>query len=623
MQKTADKAEGHDRNSLLALSLGTLGVVYGDIGTSPLYSLRECFHASHGVSVVEANVLGILSLIFWALTAIISVKYLVFVLRADNEGEGGTLALMTLLASGKRSGFVLGLGLIGTSLLFGECVITPAISVLSAVEGLGVVTHGLQRFVVPITVIVLIALFAIQRKGTGKVGAYFGPVMLLWFATLAVLGVRQIVEVPHVLAAVNPYWAFRFLHENGHVGFLTLGSVVLVITGGEALYADMGHFGRRPIRLTWYFAVMPSLLLNYFGQGALLLRDPSAASHPFYNLAPAELMLPFVALSTAATIIASQAVISGAFSLTRQAIQLGFSPRVFIRHTSAVQVGQIYVPSVNRMLMLGAIAVVLLFRSSSALASAYGVAVTGTMAITTVLLFVVTQKRWGWKITASVALLVVFLTIDLGLFSSTLVKFFSGGWLALSVAAIVFLLMATWRQGRIALGRLLSQGALSPDQFLSSLGTSKVARVPGTAIFLSRQDATVPSALLHNIKHNKVVHQTVILLTIRTAETARCTDDRVEVRELGHGVYRFTVKFGFMEDPDLPAVLRVMKPPPGVDLSNPSYFLSREVLVATKLPPLSPWRMKIFAAMLRNSTNASQFFRLPADRVVELGMQIT
>ena len=492
------------------LSLGALGVVYGDIGTSPLYAIRECFHGEYGVEPTPAHVLGVLSLVFWSLVIVISIKYLVFVMRADNRGEGGILALVALAVPRdvlpRGSGWALALvGVFGAALLYGDGMITPAISVLSAVEGLEVAAPGLGRFVVPVTVAILVALFAIQRRGTGRVGALFGPVMVVWFATLAVLGIRGIAQDPSVLGALAPWHAVEFLAEEGGVGFVVLDSVFLVVTGGEALYADMGHFGRRPIRVAWFGLVLPALLLNYFGQGALLLEDPTVAANPFYRLAPAWCLYPLVALATAATVIASQALISGAFSLTHQAIQLGYCPRLAVNHTSARESGQIYVGSVNWALMLAACALVIGFGSSANLAAAYGMAVTATMLITTVLLCVVARRRWGWG-AAAIALGASMLPVDLAFFGANLFKIDDGGWFSLAVAAVGFALMSTWKRGRRVLRERLEETGLPLELFLPDLETNKLPRVPGTAVFLAGDPSGTPLALLHNVKHNKVVH---------------------------------------------------------------------------------------------------------------------
>jgi KUP system potassium uptake protein len=621
--------EPTNRRYLYVLSLGALGVVYGDIGTSPIYALRECFKPEHGVTATPDNILGVLSLIFWSLVIVISLKYLVFVMRADNRGEGGILALMSLArtretgSTSMRRAFLIALGLFGSALLYGDGMITPAISVLSAIEGLEIGAPGLTPYVVPITVIVLIVLFALQRIGTAKVGAMFGPLMLVWFALLAFLGVTHIVREPHVLTAVIPTHAVSFFLRNHVHGFLVLGAVFLVVTGGEALYADMGHFGARPIRIAWFTIVFPSLLLNYFGQGALLLHAKNI-EHPFFEMAPKWGRLPLIVLATLAAVIASQAVISGAFSLTRQGMQLGYIPRIQIRHTSAREIGQIYIPSVNWLLMLAAIALVMVFQASSDLAAAYGVAVTATMAITTGLLAVVARDRWGWSTTAILALVIPLLIIDLSFFGANIIKIFEGGWVPLAVGVLVFALMTTWNRGRTILSERLREQSVAMDDFLRDLAKGNIPRVPGTAVFMSRSTEGVPTTLLHNIKHNKVVHKRVIIVTVIIEETARLGDEeRYEWRTLGNGVYRLILRFGFMEEPDLPATLeRIEKPPFPLNPMAISYFLGRETLVATRRPGMALWRERLFAQMLRNSSSAAGFFCLPTNQVIELGAQI-
>jgi KUP system potassium uptake protein len=618
----------HDRKYLLTLALGALGVVYGDIGTSPLYAFRECFASHYGYRVAPnaENVLGILSLICWSLVVIISIKYLIFVMRADNRGEGGILALMSLVRpkASKRRGILIALGLFGSALLYGDGMITPAISVLSAMEGLEVATPVFTPYVVPVTVIVLIVLFMMQKHGTARVGALFGPVMLLWFAAIAILGVMNIVKAPRVLQAVNPEHAISFLINHRIGGFLVLGAVFLAVTGGEALYADMGHFGARPIRIAWFVLVFPSLLLNYMGQGALLLREPTSIKNPFFHLAPDWALYPLVALSTIATVIASQAVISGSFSLTRQAAQLGYLPRIRIRHTSAREIGQIYVPSVNWALMLCAIGLVIGFRASTALAGAYGVAVTATMAITTMLLAIVARERWRWTMLMVLAMAVPFLIIDFAFFGANVVKIAEGGWFPLLVGVTVFTLMTTWRRGRMILTNRMAESAITEEDFIRDLAAKRIPRVAGTAIFMSRAAKGIPTALLHNLKHNKVVHERVVLLTVDIEETPTLSEDeRYEWHELGYGVYRLQVRFGFMEEPDLPGLLSRLggKPIPFPAMAT-SYFLGRETLIPTKRPGMALWREHLFAWMNRNSASASTFFSLPANQIIELGAQV-
>jgi KUP system potassium uptake protein len=611
------------------MSLGALGIVYGDIGTSPLYALRECFHGAHGVPPTHANVLGVLSLVFWALVIVVTLKYHVYVLRMDNRGEGGILALMGLVhtESGKRTGFrrlILPLGLFGAALLYGDGIITPAISVLSAVEGLEVATPAFTKFVVPITIVILVGLFLIQRRGTGRIGSVFGPIMLIWFGTLAIMGISGIVRDPSVLAAVNPAHAFRFFVRNGFHGFLVLGAVFLVATGGEALYADMGHFGERPIQVDWFFLVGPSLLLNYFGQGALLVHNPEATSNPFYRLAPGWALYPLMILATAATVIASQAVISGAFSLTRQAIQLGYLPRMRIDHTSAREIGQIYVPGVNWALMLACIALVVGFRSSSNLASAYGVAVTTTMVITTVLAYVASREVLGWNTAAAVAVTAAFLLADLAFFGANMIKVAHGGWLPLLVAAGIFTVMTTWRRGRRILFDRINESAMSDEAFLKSIARRSPPRVAGTAVFMDRTVDGIPLPLLHNLKHNKVLHEKVVLLTIVTEEIPYVSDEeQTEIRELGGGLYRIIARYGFVETPNVPELLANLDLPQlKFDPDSTTFFLGRETLLATERPGMAIWREKLFAWMTRNAQAAPLYFRLPPNRVVELGAQI-
>ena len=616
------------RRYLFTLTLAALGVVYGDIGTSPLYALRECFKPDHGVAVTPANVMGVLSLIFWSLTIVISFKYLLFVMRADNRGEGGILALMSLVRARSgppslRRSTLIALGIFGAALLYGDGMITPAISVLSAIEGLEIATPVFAPYIVPITIAVLIALFVVQRAGTAKVGAMFGPVMVIWFTVIAVMGIMHIVREPHVLLALNPAHAVSFFIRNRIHGFLVLGAVFLAVTGGEALYADMGHFGARPIRIAWFTMVFPSLLLNYFGQGALLLHSPHATDHPFFEMAPHWGRVPLVILSTLATVIASQAIISGAFSLTRQAIQLGYLPRMAIRHTSRETMGQIYIPSINWLLMISAIGLVLAFRESTALAAAYGVAVTTTMGITTLLLAVVEREQWRWKMAAVLGLTIPVLIIDLSFFGANIIKVMEGGWFPLAVGIAVFTIMTTWRAGRELLSSRLKETGLSIDDFLRELSRGQIPRVAGTAVFMSRYSSGVPTQMLHNLKHNKVVHQTVVLLTVLIEETARLvSDERYEWEDLGQGVYRLTVRFGYMDDTDIPETLESADGPVKFHPMLTSYFLGRETLIPTRRPGMALWREKLFSWMMRNSSSASTFFCLPANQVIELGAQI-
>ena len=619
----------HASESLRALSLAALGVVYGDIGTSPIYALRESLHGVHGVAPTAGNVLGLLSLIFWALIIVISIKYLAFVMRADNCGEGGMIALTALVTPAseqarRRHWVLVLLGLFGASLLYGDSMITPAISVLSAVEGLQVVTPVFRPYVIPITVAILIGLFAVQSRGTARIGAVFGPVMLLWFATLGVLGVAQLVQHPAVLAAVNPAHGVRFFAENGWQGFVVLGSVFLVVTGGEALYADMGHFGLTPIRLSWFGFVLPALLLNYFGQGALVLRDAAAAEHPFFHLAPAWATIPLVALTTLATVIASQAVISGAFSLTRQAVQLGYLPRVGIEHTSSTQIGQIYIPALNKLLMLACIGLVLGFGSSSRLAAAYGVAVTTDMVFTTILFAVVARSRWKWSLPTVLVLAAAFLVVDLGFWGASLLKIPSGGWFPLVIAAIVFTVMTTWSTGRSILAERIAERTMPVEDFGKLLDATRPLRVPGTAIYMVRNTAAVPLAMLQNIRHNKVLHERVILLAMRIESVAYVSDEeRVHVESLAPNLYRVVARHGFAEDVDVPTVLaRLDRHGLSIDVAQSTFFLGRETLLATRRAGMAIWRERLFARLARNAQRATKFFRIPPERVCELGAQI-
>jgi KUP system potassium uptake protein len=616
---------------LAFLTLAALGVVYGDIGTSPLYALRECFKADYGIHPTPGNIIGVLSLILWTLILVVSVKYIVFILRADNRGEGGILSLLALLLQQKRRAndqprrFVLiTLGLFGAALLCGEGIITPAISVLSAVEGLEVGAPALVHLVVPVTVLILLGLFMAQRFGTARVGGAFGPIMLVWFVTIAALGVRAIAQRPDVLLAINPWHGVRFFVEHGVAGFLTLGAVVLCITGCEALYADMGHFGKRPIRIAWFAVALPALMLNYFGQGALLLREPAAAVSPFYLLAPAAFQWPLLVIATAAAIVASQALISGAFSLMQQSIQLGFSPRMQIVHTSEKVAGQIYIPEINKALMVGCLLLVVTFRSSSALSAAYGIAVTGAMTITSVLFAVVARARWHWPRARVGALLALFLLMDLSFLGANVVKLKHGGWVPLVLAIGIYTLMSTWKRGRAELGALQESIAMPLDTFLQSIGRNPPVRVKGTAVFMTSSPEGVPVVLLHHLKHNKMLHETVVLLSVQTRgipEVGR--DHQVTFEPMGQGFYRVIANYGFMQSPNVPEVLaaaaaRGVAIPP----MDTSYYLGRERLVLTGRAKMSGWRKKLFALMSRNARSATEFFQIPPNRVVELGAQI-
>lgn len=606
---------------LLAFSLAALGVVYGDIGTSPLYAMRECFHGAHGIAVNAPNVLGVLSLIFWALVIVISVKYLAFILRADNRGEGGILALSALVQQVKPGVALTVLGLFGAALLYSDGMITPAITVLSAVEGLEVAMPSLHRFIEPLAVVILIGIFAVQSRGTAKIGALFGPVMLVWFAVLSVMGIVEIAKAPGVVAALNPAYALSFITTNGWHGFIILGSVFLVVTGGEALYADIGHFGVKPIRIGWFAVALPGLLLNYLGQGALLLRRPEAAENPFYELAPQWALIPLIILATAAAIIASQALITGAFSLTMQAVQLGFCPRITIRHTSADAKGQVYLPLVNWALMFSCIGLVLGFTSSSNLAAAYGVSITSTMLITTVLFYVVARWRWKWNPWVLGAMTLVFIAIDLAFLVSNFTKILHGGWFPLLVAGAIFTLMWTWRKGRLALGRRISEKALSLGVFLRDVQERNPVRVPGTAYFMSGNPGITPHALLHNLRHNKVLHERIVILNVQIDEAPHIGEsDRLSVDCLSMGFWRISLRFGFMDDPDVPAELsRISGDVFPYDPATTTFFLGRESIIARKG---AGWCGSLFPWMTRLSRDATSFFHLPPGSVVELGVQV-
>ncbi len=622
---------GSTSNPVLYLTLGALGVVYGDIGTSPLYALRTCFSPLGGVVATHDNVLGLLSLIFWSLILIVSVKYLAFVMRADNRGEGGILSLLALTFpergtdSGTRTFWVFtALAVFGAALLYGEGLITPAITVLSAVEGLEMAAPGLRAYVVPLTILVLAALFSVQRIGTGRVGSMFGWVMLLWFVTLAALGINQVLRAPEVLLAVNPIYAIHFFSANGLTGFHQLGAVFLVLTGAEALYADMGHFGRKPIRFAWFGLVLPALFLNYLGQGALVLQDPGAAENPFFGLAPAWALYPLIGLATAAAVIASQALISGSFSLTMQAVQLGFVPRVAIEHTSSATRGQIYIPGINWGLMLACISLVLGFRSSDHLAAAYGIAVVMTMMMTTMLLFFAARRLWGWSRWRAGGLCAFFLTIELCFLGANLAKVAHGGWVPLVVGAIGFTLMSTWKTGRRRLRQRLIKSLLPIEDFLKDVTESKPTRVPGTAIFLAGNPDGTPAALTHNFKHNKIIHKRVVLLTIQVEEIPFMEmERRVTVSDLGQGFYRVIGRYGFMEEPNAEDILKLCKPH-GLNFREmeTTFFLSRETIIASERRGLARWRKHLFALLARNAQPANAYFRLPPNRVVELGLQV-
>lgn len=617
-------------NYLLVLSLAALGIVFGDLGTSPLYALRECFHGAHAIAPTHDNVMGVLSLILWSLIIIISIKYLVFVLRADNHGEGGILSLAALATPIKPSGrtekaLLIAVGIFGASLLYGDGVLTPAITVLSAVEGLSLATPVFQPYVLPLAIVIIIGLFLLQSKGTAGIGKIFGPVMLLWFLALAALGIAQIFHYPQVFSAVNPFHAVDFFARNGWHGFVILGSVFLVLTGGEALYADMGHFGAKPIRLVWFALVLPALMLNYLGQGALLLENPANADNPLFRLAPAWALYPMIALATAAAIIASQAIISGAFSLTMQAVQLGFLPRLKITHTSSKEYGQIYLPSVNWALMAGCIVIVLGFKTSSSLAAAYGIAVTSTMVITTVLFYFVARDRWNWGFLPTAALCVFFLVIDVSFFGANMLKVLDGGWFPLLLAAAIFVLMMTWKKGRSILSRRIQEETEPLEDFLQKVERQKFTRVSGTAVFMNGNATRTPPALLHNIEHNKVLHERVLFVTVKTRQIPYVdAAERFLVESLGNGFTRVKIYYGYMEDPNIPEVLSNIAQPGFVfKPEDATYFLGRENIIATKkYSGMARWREQLFGLLSRNATTATAYFCIPPDRVVELGEQV-
>ncbi len=620
--------EQSGKSSLATLSLAALGVVYGDIGTSPLYTLNTIFTAgAHPVPLNHENILGILSLIFWSLMIVVSFKYVVFIMHADNEGEGGIMALLALVLGKlgrdeKRRAVILILGLFGTALFYGDGVITPAISVLSAVEGLQVASPLFKVYVIPLTLIILFGLFLFQRRGTASVGAFFGPVMCIWFVTLALFGISSILSAPRVLEALNPAHGFRFLAANPWLGFLSLGGVVLALTGAEALYADMGHFGRKPVQLVWFGFVLPALVLNYFGQGALLMVNPKAIQNPFFLLAPNWLLYPLVILSTVATVIASQAVISGAFSMTNQAIRLGYAPRMETQHTSEEEIGQIYVPGINWALLLSVAALVLGFRSSANLASAYGIAVTGTMTVTTVLAFIVVRRLWGWGLLRGALLISALIAVDLSFFFANLIKIEEGGWFPLAMASVIFTLMTTWKRGRVLLAERMKRDSIELLPFVESISPDSVVRVPGTAIFLTANPEGVPHALLHNLKHNKVLHERVVILTVKVLEIPHVpAEERIEHTPMKNEFHRMIVRYGFKDEPNLPRALfaqDILKLEP----MDTSFFLSREMLIPKAGQKMALWREKLFVAMFRNAGSAVPFFRIPPNRVVEIGAQI-
>lgn len=615
------------KNAPWAAAIAALGVVMGDIGTSPLYAFRECFYGPHSIPISPEHILGVLSLIFWILIIVISLKYVAFVLRADNRGEGGILALAFLVVPGNerlRKPLLFALGLFGAAFLYGDGVITPAITVLGALEGLKIATSVFDPYILPIAASIIVALFAVQKQGTKKIGTLFGPIMIIWFVVIAVLGVAGIAKNPAALAALSPHYALQFLFEDFGMTFTILGTVFLVVTGGEALYADLGHFGQKPIRLAWWTVALPALALNYFGQGALLLSDPSKAENPFFNLAPEWSLFPLVALSTVVAAVASQAIISGVFSLTRQAIQSGFLPRMNIIHTSAHEIGQIYLPSVNWALMVATLWVVMIFRTSSNLAGAYGVAVATTMVITTVYLGFAARKLWKWSAAAAIILSASFLIFDIAFFAANSVKIDDGGWFPLLIAAMIFTIMTTWRTGRELLADHLRKNYRPLSQFVQFIKAQKIQRVQGTAIFMVADRDATPPALLHNLKHNKILHERVVVLTVLTKEVPYVSvEDRITVTEYDEGFVRVLACYGFMQLPDVKTILRRCSDM-GISckMEDVTFFLGLETLIATHHPGMALWRERLFILMSRNAHRATAFFKIPPDRVIEVGMQL-
>lgn len=617
------------RSSLGLLTLGAIGVVFGDIGTSPLYALKESFHAAHGLPISIENVLGILSMIFWSLMLVVSLKYVAVIMRAHNNGEGGIMALLALNMrnqnlSPRKKMLVVTVGLFGAALFLGDGMITPAISVLSAVEGLKIATPIFEPYIVPIAIGIIVGLFLIQRRGTGSMGRYFGPITLIWFLSLGLLGILSIVQNPAVLAMANPYWAAMFVWQHPLAAFFIMGAVVLTITGGEALYADMGHFGRDPIQLAWFFVALPCLLLNYAGQGALILRDATAIENPFFLLVPSWGLYPMIALATMATVIASQAVISGVFSIARQAMQLGYLPRMTVRHTSESEMGQIYIPFLNWLLLGAVLSLVILFQSSSNLAAAYGIAVTMTMICDTILVGLVMYGVWKWTLTKTLLVVVPFLILDLLFFSATSLKLFAGGWVPILIGAVAFTLMITWKRGRELLFERLEKDTLPLDLFISSIGQGAHV-VSGTAVFMVSTQKVVPHALLHNLKHNKVLHERNVLMTLSTRDVPYVDpEQRVEIEQLSPYFWRVVVHYGFKESPHVPNALQaafasVEQP---IEMMNTSFFVSRERIFSTNDGGMARWREKLFIAMSRNTSSATDFFQIPANRVVEMGSQV-
>jgi KUP system potassium uptake protein len=624
----AQSHEGQATSGFLALTLGSIGVVFGDIGTSPLYAFREAVtHAANGAPVSRAIVLGVLSLILWSLFIVVTAKYVLLLLRADNNGEGGTLSLMALgqRALGRRSLPLLALGVVGASMFIGDSMITPAISVLSAVEGLKLVTPALEHYVVPLTIFILVVLFSVQSSGTARVASAFGPVMVVWFATLAVMGLVHISDDPTVMAAINPWYAIHFMLSHGTIGLVTMGLVFLAVTGGEALYADLGHFGRKPIQAGWFYLVMPALLINYFGQGALVLSDPAAIENPFYRLVPEILLLPLVVLATAATVIASQAVITGAFSLIRQAVQLGLLPRFEVRYTSETHAGQIYLPRVNRLLLIGVVLLVLLFRTSSGLASAYGIAVSTTMVVDGIMGFVVVWKLWNWRAATAAAVILPFVVVDMSFFAANLLKLFEGAWVPLLFGVAVAVMIWTWRRGAAILTAKTRRIEVPLADLIKSLEKRPPHIVKGTAVFLTSDPSFVPTAMMHNLKHNKVLHEHNVILTIETAQTPRVDpSERVKMETISEKFSTVRLRFGFMESPNVPKALVIARKLGWqFDIMATSFFVSRRSLKPSAQSGMPLWQDHLFIAMSRSANDATDYFQIPTGRVVEVGTQVT
>ena len=613
---------------LAIVTVAALGIVYGDIGTSPLYSVRECFSGPHAIKPTTDNVLGVLSLIFWALIIVISLKYLVLIMKADNEGEGGILALMELVRFSKKKGItvmiIVSIGLFGAALLYGDGIITPAISVLSAMEGLNIATSFFEPYIIPLTILILFGLFMFQKRGTASVGKIFGPIMMFWFLVIGTLGMISVLKNPSVIQAINPYYAFNFFRNNSFLGFLTLGLVFLVVTGGEALYADMGHFGRKAIRIAWFTIVLPSLLLNYFGQGALILRNPQAIENPFFYLAPSWALYPLVILATCATVIASQAVISGAFSLTLQAIQLGYLPRMKILHTSQIERGQIYIPGINWALFIATVALVLNFKTSSNLAAAYGIAVTTTMVITTILAYVAMRRLWHWSLPVAILVTLFFITIDVSFWGANLLKVAQGGWVPLVIGMSIYIMMTTWNWGRKLLLKKLQEETQPIENFIMEFLSIRLMTIQGTAIYLSSNPNGTPPALVHNLKHNKILHKQVIILTIMFEKIPRINlEENIEITSPTEGFYKVVARYGFMDVANVMDIIEILnKNGLKIKMDYTTFFLGRERLSIKHKSGLLSWRKRLFITMSYNSQRANEFFNIPANRVFEIGTQV-